>query len=163
MSGWCSSMKKLLFAFLGIFTSCLPAEKSDKTIRLNEETKQELLTLEIKWLEAEFKLDTAYISTLIDSTFTGISGDRITNKQEELKGMFHTINAMRKDSVFLDSLKLEDGRVKLYENVAVVTFIVHTYKKDKGLPIEKRTRFYDVWVNRNGKWKAVAAQGTVVE
>jgi hypothetical protein len=145
-------MKKILFPFLGIFTSCLPAEKSNKAIHLNEETKQELLTLELKWLEAEFKLDTTYISTLIDSTFAGISGSRITNKQQELEGMFHTINAMRKD-----------GRVNLYENVAVVTFIVHTYKKDKGLPIEKRTRFYDVWVNRNGKWKAVAAQGTVVE
>lgn len=163
MSGWCSSMKKILFAFLGIFTSCLPAEKSNKAIHLNEETKQELLTLELKWLEAEFKLDTAYISTLIDSTFTGISGSRITNKQQELEGMFHTVNAMRKDSVFLDSLKLEDGMVNLYQNTAVVTFIVHTYKKDKGLPIEKRTRFYDVWVNRNGKWKAVAAQGTLVE
>lgn len=126
-------------------------------------TKQELLLLEQNWLEAEFKLDTAYISTLIDSTFTGISGDHLTNKQQELNGMYNNISGMRKDSIFLDSLKLEDGRVNLYENTAVVTFIVHTYKKDKGRPIEKRTRFYDVWVNRNGKWKAVAAQGTVVE
>lgn len=77
--------------------------------------------------------------------------------------MYSNISAMRKDSIFLDSLKLEDGRVNLYENLAVVTFIVHSYKKDKGLPIEKRTRFYDVWVNRDGKWKAVAAQGTVAE
>ena len=28
---------------------------------------------------------------------------------------------------------------------------------------EKRTRFYDVWINRNGKWLAVASQGTKVE
>jgi hypothetical protein len=156
-------MKKLLFAFLVIFTSCLPAEQSNKTIRSNEETKQELLALELKWLEAEFKLDTAYISTLIDSTFKGIAANHITNKQQELDGIHRNISAMRSDGIFLDSLKIEDGLVSLYENVAVVTFIVHTYKKDKGLPIEKRTRFFDVWVNRNGKWKAVAAQGTVVE
>jgi hypothetical protein len=145
------------------FLSC--REKRIKSVAETDpiKVKQELLLLEQNWLEAEFKLDTAYISTLIDSTFTGISGDHLTNKQQELNGMYRDISTMRIDSIFLDSLKLEDGRVNLYENVAVVTFIVHTYKKDKGLPIEKRTRFYDVWVNRNGKWKAVAAQGTVVE
>jgi len=35
--------------------------------------------------------------------------------------------------------------VNLYKDAAVVSFVVHTYKKDKGKPIEKRTRFYDVW------------------
>lgn len=159
-------MKKMLPLLAFVCTQCLSPEESHLNKSQNsspEEIKEELLSLERNWLEAEFKLDTAYISTLIDSTFTGISGNHLTNKQQELDGMYNNISAMRKDSVFLDSLKLEDGRMNLYENTAVVTFIVHTYKKDKGLPIEKRTRFYDVWVNRDGKWKAVAAQGTVVE
>jgi len=76
--------------------------------------------------------------------------------------MYDNIDAMRKDSVFLDSLKLEDTMVNLYKDAAVVSFVVHTYKKDKGKPIEKRTRFYDVWVIRNGEWKAVSSQGTVL-
>jgi hypothetical protein len=158
-------MKQLLALLFIVCIGCSPSENDNlaPVKKSTEKISEELLTLEYKWLEAEFKLDTAYISTLIDSTFTGISGNRITNKQQELEGMFHTINAMRKDSIFLDSLKLEDGRVNRYENVAVVTFVVHTYKKDKGQPIEKRTRFYDVWVNRNGQWKAVAAQGTVID
>ena len=76
--------------------------------------------------------------------------------------MFDNISAMRKDSIFLDSLKLEDPIVNVYDKSAVVTFIVHTYKKEKGGSTEKRTRFYDVWINRNGKWKAVSSQGTPV-
>jgi len=99
----------------------------------------------------------------MDSTFIDISTDHISNKQEALKGMYNNISAMRRDSIFLDSLKFEDIRVNLYENVAVITLVTHSYKKNKGKPTEKRMRFYDVWINRNGKWKAVSSQGTVVD
>jgi hypothetical protein len=128
----------------------------------NDNVKEKLLSLERKWLEAEFILDTTYISSLMDPTFIAVSVDRISNKQEELISIYDNISAMRKDSVFLDSLKLEDAVVNIYDDSAVVTFIVHTYKKEKGRSTEKRTRFYDVWINRNGKWKAVSSQGTVV-
>ncbi|HMK18046.1 MAG TPA: nuclear transport factor 2 family protein [Chitinophagaceae bacterium] len=126
----------------------------------NDNVKEELLSLERKWLDAEFVLDTAYVSTLMDSTFIDISTDHISNKQQALKGMYNNISAMRRDSIFLDSLKFEEITVNLYENVAVITLVTHSYKKNKGKPTEKRMRFYDVWLNRNGTWKAVSSQGT---
>jgi hypothetical protein len=116
--------------------------------------------LESKWLEAGFALDTAYISTIMDPAFIDISSDHIHNKQQALKGMYDNINAMRKDSIFLDSLKFEDVTVNLYEKTAVISLVTHSFKKDKGKPIQKRVRFYDVWINRNGKWLAVSSQGT---
>lgn len=158
-------MKILLIFLMVVLFGCTETDsnKAKETIHeSSDKIKEELLSLERKWLEAEFALDTAFISTLIDSSFVGISPNRISNKQNELKGMYDNISAMRTDSIFLDSLKLEDAVVNIYENSAVVTFIVHTYKKDKGKPVEKRTRFYDVWINRNGKWKAVSSQGTTV-
>ena len=158
-------MKILFTLLITIFFSCTetdPKETHGTIHQSNDEIKEELLSLERKWLEAEFALDTAYLSTLLDSTFIGISANRVSARQEELKGMFDNISAMRKDSIFLDSLKLEDPIVNVYDKSAVVTFIVHTYKKEKGGSTEKRTRFYDVWINRNGKWKAVSSQGTPV-
>lgn len=157
----------LLFIFWTILLSgCTesPSGKSNDTSHSvnSEKVKAELLSLERKWLDAEFKLDTAYISTLLDSTFIGISADRISNKQDDLRGMYDNIRAMQQDSIFLDSLTLEDAVVNLYDNSAVVTFIVHTYKKEKGKTTEKRTRFYDVWIYRNGEWKAVSSQGSVL-
>ena len=125
--------------------------------------KQQLLLQERLWVEAEFALDTAYISTLMDSTFQSVNSEHILNKQQELDGIFKNIRSMRRDSIFLDSVKLEDASVKIYDNTAVAIFIVHTYKKEKGKPTEKRTRFYDVWINRNGKWLAVASQGTTMK
>src|SRR5574339_285208 len=73
----------------------------------HHKVKEELLSLERKWLEAEFVLDTGYISTLMDPGFIAISADRISNKQGELDGIYDNISAMRKESIFLDSLKLE--------------------------------------------------------
>ena len=150
-------MRLFLTAIL-FLSSCAGYE----TGNVDSKIEKELILLERKWLEAKFALDTTYISTLVDSTFIGISANRVSNKHEELKGMYDNISAMRKDSVFLDSLKLEDSIVHVYDNTAVVTFIVHTYKKEKGRSTEKRTRFYDVWINRNGKWKAVSSQGTLL-
>lgn len=158
-------MRIILMLLIIVSFGCDQKSSKDLTDASNgssESIKQELLSLERKWLEAEFILDTAYISTLIDSTFIGISANRISNKQEELKGMYNNISAMRQDSILLDSLKLEDAVVNVYDNSAVVTFIVHTYKKEKGKSTEKRTRFYDVWIKRDGNWKAVSSQAVVI-
>jgi len=129
----------------------------------DEKIKNELLSLERKWLDAEFALDTAYISTLIDTSFIDIS-ENIHNKQQALKGMYGGMDERRKDSILLDSLRFEDVVVNLYENTAVIALITHSYshKKDR-TSVEVRMRFYDVWVNRNGEWKAVSSQGTVIE
>ena len=156
-------MRNIFIIVVIVFSSACSSTDSSKTTGVsNENIKEELLSLERKWLEAEFALDTAYLSTLLDSTFIGISANGVSNKQDELKDMHDNISVMRKDSIFLDSLKLEDAMVNLYGNAAVVTFIVHTYKKEKGNSTEKRTRFYDVWINKNEKWKAVSSQGTVI-
>ena len=158
-------MKIILPGLVLLFFACSQPVSNNAnagTETTTAQTKEHLLSLERKWLIEEFALDTAYLSTLLDSTFIGISTEHVSNKQQNLKGMYDNISAMRKDSIFLDSLQLEDAIVNIYDNTAVVTLIVHTYKKDKGKPVEKRTRFYDVWINRNGSWKAVSSQGTVI-
>ncbi len=124
--------------------------------------KEQLLALEYKWLKAEFSLDTAYLSTLMDDSFMSISASGISNKHEELLDYYNTISQRLKDSIFIDSFRLENAIVNLYGNTAVVTFVVHTFRKDKGVPVQRKTRFYDVWIKRNGKWKAIASQGTRV-
>ena len=128
----------------------------------NEEVKTELISLERKWIDAEFALDTAYISTLIDSSFIDIS-ENTHNKQQALKGMYDGMIARARDSIILDSLKFEDVVVNLYENSAVIALITHSCShKPDGRSVEVRMRFYDVWIKRNGNWKAVASQGTMI-
>lgn len=159
-------MRILFPAFLYFLAGCSPAGTDRQAVSKDlsaDQTKDSLLLLERKWLEAEFALDTAYISSLLDSTFISISADHISNKQQELKGIYENISAMRKDSIFLDSMKFEEPLVHIYDNTAVTSFIVHTYKKDRGRTTEKRTRFYDVWIKRGEAWKAISSQGTKLE
>lgn len=94
--------------------------------------EQQLLLQERKWIEAEFALDTAYISTLMDSTFQSVNNEHILNKQQELDSILKNMRSMRRDNVFLDLVKLEDASVEFYDNTAVAIFIIHTYKKEKG-------------------------------
>ena len=158
-------MRALLIISLVVLFGCNqqqadhPKEERNST---DEKTKVELLSLERKWLDAEFALDTAYISTLIDTSFIDIS-ETIHNKQQALKGMYNGMADRRKDSVMLDSLKFEDVVVNLYENTAVIALITHSWShKPNGSSVEVRMRFYDVWIKRNGNWQAVASQGTMI-
>ena len=158
-------MKMSLILIMVLLFSCTETG-SNKTGHVTDQStdkiKQELISLERKWIDAEFVMDIDYVSTLIDTSFIDISPDHIHNKQQALTVMYNNINAMRQDSIVLDSLKFEDVIVNLYENTAVISLVTHSYKKDNGRVVEKRMRFYDVWINRNGKWKAVSSQGTVI-
>ncbi len=159
-------MKKTPFVaplFAGLFLlQSLSAPAQTKKNTGAEKIKEHLLSLEYKWLKAEFALDTTYLSSIMDVTFISISEKGVLNKQEDLLDMYNTISQRIKDDILIDSFRLENTLVQLYDKTAIVTFIVHTYRKDKGVPVQRRTRFYDVWINRKGKWLAVSSQGTKV-
>lgn len=149
-----------------VFVYSLQSNAQEANPRLTKEyadnDEKQLLTLEYNWLKAEFSLDTAYLATLMDDSFIGITSSGTTNKQQELLDYYNIISQRIRDSILIDSFRLENSTVNLYGNTAVVTFIVHTFRKEKGVAAERKTRFYDVWIKRNGKWKAVSSQGTKV-
>jgi hypothetical protein len=151
----CSAVLFLTFSCSG------PSDKNETGI-MKEQPEAVILSLEKKWLDAEFNLDTATIAGLLHTRFISVNGREISGKQQELTGIYNNISAMRKDGIVLDSLRFEDAQVRLFDSTAIATFIVHSFKKDKGRPVEKLTRFYDVWIKRMGNWKAVSSQGTVL-
>jgi hypothetical protein len=158
-------VKKTISLFVGVFTflimlvSCDSKQSNDSL----PADKAQILSLEQKWLTAEFALDTTYLSSIIDTGFIDISDEGIHTKSEALLGMYTNISQRIKDSILIDSFRIEDPVVNLYQNSAVATFIVHTFRRDKGLRNEHKTRFYDVWIKRSEGWKAVSSQGTKIE
>jgi hypothetical protein len=139
-----------------IFISCNTGKQNNNS----SHDSSELLRLERTWLEAEFSLDTAFLSTLMDSTFISISDEGVKNKTNDLISMYKNIKQRQRDSIIIDSFRLDTAVVNVYGNSAVVTFIVNTFGRNKTEPRERRTRFYDVWIKRNEKWKAVSSKGT---
>jgi hypothetical protein len=142
--------------------ACKEQLKAVPDIVVADHPENTILLLEKNWLDAEFRLDTATIAGFLHPRFISVNGRQISGKQQELTGIYNTISAMRKDGILLDSFRFEDAQVRLYDSTAIATFIVHSYKKDKGRPVEKLTRFYDVWIRRMGNWKAISSQGTVL-
>ena len=118
------------------------------------------LDLEKQAIEREFRNDTAFLSSVMDTTFIELSGEKLKNKHEVLRAIFQNNQENLAKGISLDSFKLEDPLVNNYSGSAVVTFILHTYRKKEGVPFERRTRFYDVWVKRGKEWKAVTWQAT---
>jgi hypothetical protein len=125
--------------------------------------RQKLLDLEREFLNNEFALDTAFLSSFMDSTFIDITDDGVKYKQEDLLSIYNNIDRRIKDGIVIDSFKLEDEVVNVYTNSAVVTFIVCTFRHSTDTIIKRRTRFYDVWTKRGADWKLVASQGTLVQ
>jgi lactoylglutathione lyase len=123
--------------------------------------KELLKKLEYDWLAAEFKRDTAAIAAMMDDRFVSIGTAGISTKQKELDGMFSNISDRIKSKHIVDSLYLDDVQIQIHENTAIVTFVSITKGSIKGQPFKnRRTRIYDVWMKRNGQWKAVSSQIT---
>jgi hypothetical protein len=62
----------------------------------------------------------------------------------------------------VDSSRLDEFIIKIFGNTAVVWFTQHLVGPVKGKPTEVTYRYVDVWVNRSGRWLAVASQSTRV-
>jgi hypothetical protein len=135
-----------------------------KTNHAPAQIHQQLHALEQQWFKSEFALDTAAVAALLHSDFISIAANENTSKHTELEVVYKNISAMKADSIFIDSFKIEEPFVvKQFDNTAIAIFICHTYKTNKGRHEERRTKFYDVWHNTNGVWKARSSQATMVE
>ena len=118
-----------------------------------------LKNMEYDWILAEFLLDTATISAMMDEKFMAVGLTEISNKQQELNGIYNSMKQRKENGHFVDSLYLDDMNINIFENTAIVTFISVTKGRIKNVPFEnRRTRMYDVWIKKNGEWKAISSQ-----
>jgi ketosteroid isomerase-like protein len=147
---------RLTFIFLLVTCAwqAVCAQKTDAAV---------LEKLEYDWLAAEFKLDTASIAGMMDDSFISIGATAVMNKREELNEIYRNISQRIKNDHLVDSFYFEGVHIIFHGSTAIVTFIVVTRGRQKGIPYENRkTRFYDAWIKKHGQWKAISSQGTPV-
>ncbi len=130
---------------------------------LAQKDEELLQKMEYDWLIAEFKNDTATIAKMMDEAFVAVGSAKIYSKQQELEGIHRSISQRMKDDHVVDSLYFEDVYIKIHGNTAIVTFISVTKERIKDGPFtNRRTRINDVWIRKNGEWKAISSQVTPV-
>ena len=113
--------------------------------------------LEQDWNNALMKRDKAWFDKNYASDFTGISSTsaKLANKTQEILEIVNDKG--------LELVETTDMNIRVDGNTAIVTGVFRTKgKDDKGAQYDRRARFTDTWIKRDGRWQAWASQGTVI-
>lgn len=117
--------------------------------------REDLIAIERKIGDANLNCDYGYFRQIEgdDFFFTDANGGT-SNKQEDLAG---EKDCKKSDATYT----VDDPRVSIYDNAAVVTGRITIQKKDKdGNPITRQSRFTDVFVWRENRWQLVAGHAS---
>ncbi|MBZ5542726.1 MAG: nuclear transport factor 2 family protein [Acidobacteriia bacterium] len=158
-------MKKMLVLFvLGLAVPWLAAAQTTEKTAVSkgtaaaegEDVAAELKALENAWSDAMLKHDAAALDAILDDSLVEISpAGTVSNKAKDLADL-------KAGEPKLESFSLDDMKVHVYGNAAVVTGRFAIKGTDKGKDISGTGRFTDTFVKRNGKWRCVASQATII-
>ena len=114
-----------------------------------------IFDLENEWTRALVRRDTAAFRRLTDPGFIYTEDNVVMDQNELIQAI-----ATSPDSVTWagnEEMKLHD-----YSPAAIVTGVLVVKAQSKGKPVTNRYRFTDTWLNRDGKWQAIAAQDYLI-
>jgi len=119
--------------------------------------EDQIKKLEQDWAQATIKNGAAAVDQYeADDIVTTDPSGRVTDKAQDKKDL-------SSGDLKFQSMELSDIRVRLYGNTAVATGTNSLTGSYKGQDISGKYRFTDTWAKRNGKWQAVASQGTKIQ
>jgi ketosteroid isomerase-like protein len=101
-----------------------------------------------KWFEANYAPD-----------FTSITGTtaRLMNKAEDIAD---TVN----DKVKIELAETTDISTRIDGTTAIITGVFRVKGKDeKGAAFDRRSRYTDVWIKRDGRWQVWSSQGSLMQ
>jgi ketosteroid isomerase-like protein len=114
-----------------------------------------VLDLEEAWAKAVVKRDAATFKRLLAPGFTYTEDDRMQNGAELTRDIVSgtdTVTEARNEKLAAQS----------YGNTMIVTGWLVMRGRSGGKPFDRRYRFTDTWLKRNGQWQIIAAQDYLV-
>jgi ketosteroid isomerase-like protein len=134
----------------------LAKEWRDQTSNETASVEQELITLEKDWNDSWVKRDPAFLDRILADDYIGTRSDgSVFSKAQEIADMKSNESVV----AFITS---DDFMVRVYGDVAVVTFRFTTKEQNKGKDISGQYRTTDTWVKRAGRWQCVASHGSEI-
>lgn len=145
-------MKLLLMAFVLVGAASPIAIGQTK----KPKAEQALLKLQREWLDAYQKHDAAALERIEADNFTLTEADgKVTTKAEDVASI-RNAKPPQPD----DSFDVEDAKVRLYGDTAVLIGRVILKYRNKGQMVVERYRYTDTYLRRRGRWQVVASQLT---
>jgi ketosteroid isomerase-like protein len=117
-----------------------------------------LAYMEREWNDASLKHDASWFERNYAFDATDIS-----SRTGAIMTKAQAVADARTDKTVLQSLDLSDLNVRVEGNTAVVTGVNRVVGRDaQGKAMDRRVRFTDVFVKRDGRWQVLATQGTTI-
>lgn len=117
-----------------------------------------LLYMESDWNDAIKKHDAAWLERNYADDATDIS-----SRTGAIESKAEAMASARSDKTVFDALELSELNARVEGNSAIVTGVNHLRGRDaQGKPFDRRIRFTDTFVKRDGRWQVWATQGTTI-
>jgi ketosteroid isomerase-like protein len=122
----------------------------------NSGAQQEIMRIEQEMLAALLKGDAGPSERYLGDNyvFTGPDGLSI--------GKAQSIEDLKSGNLKLQAASLDDSKVQVYGDTAIVTYSSNDKGTYKGKDISGKTRWTDVFVKQKGRWTIVASHGSPV-
>jgi hypothetical protein len=118
--------------------------------------EQTLMNIEQEMANALIKSDmTVFEKYVADNGSFTDPGGMTTNKAQ-------TMASFKSGDLKIESSKIEDMKVQMFDKTAIVTYRTTDKGIYKGRDISGQYRWTDVFVKMGGKWQIVASQGTPI-
>ena len=117
-----------------------------------------ILYLENEWNDAALKRDLNWHERNLARDFR-----RVSSRNGALRTKAEQIQMIREDKSTFDSSELSDTNVRVDGNTAVVNGVGRVRGREAdGKPFDRRVRFTDVFIKRDGRWQVWSSQGTPI-
>jgi ketosteroid isomerase-like protein len=149
-------MKRSILAAVVALNLCVLSAAKDKSGKQSGGAEQSVLSIEKELLDAVLKGDASASERYLAETYVFTGPDGMTETKAQ------SIADLKSGDLKLQAASLDDAKVSVYGDTAIVTYGSTDKGTYKGKDISGKTRWTDVFVKRNGKWQLVASHGSRV-
>lgn len=121
--------------------------------------QQQLIYMEQDWNDAAKGHDAAWI----ERNYAAFASD-VSSRTGGIEYKSQAVASAKTDKVTYDALDLSELNARVEGDVGVVTGVNRLRGKDaQGKAFDRRVRFTDTFIKRDGKWQVWATQGTPIQ
>ncbi len=114
--------------------------------------------MENDWNEAIKKRDVTWFERNFADDATDVS-----SRTGAIQNKVAAIASMKSDKTVVESLELFEMNTRVDGSTAVVTGVIRERGRDEQARLyDRRVRFTDTWIKRDGRWQVWASQGTTI-
>ena len=128
---------------------------ADSTPRASEEAQRAPLELEEDWANALVRRDSSTFQRLLAPNFVYTEDATVMSRDELIKSV-----VSGPDSV--EWARNEGLRLHDFGSAQVITGVLHLRGRGKNGAFDRRFRFTDTWLQRDGRWQIIAAQDYLI-